>query len=485
MILQRFYDDKLAQASYLVGCAATGQAIIIDPNRDVEQYITAAEAEGVAITAVTETHIHADFVSGSRELAARTGAGLYLSDEGDENWKYVYAAAADATLIRDGDVITIGNLRLTVLHTPGHTPEHLSFLLTDTPTSERPMGIFTGDFVFVGDVGRPDLLEKAAGFAGTQAAAARTLFHSLQRFRALPDYLQLWPGHGAGSACGKGLSAVPQSTVGYERLANWAFAITDEAEFVRAVLEGQPEAPTYFAQMKRINKEGPRLLGGFHRPPRLPSRRLPELLDGGALVVDTRHAADYAAGHIPGTINIPLNQAFTTWAGWLIPYDAPFSLLIDDRCLHCLDEATRELTKIGLDQIAGYISAEAVAEWAGAGRALATIPQITATELVRLAEQGTVAVLDVRGRSEWETGHLPGASHIPLGELANRLAEVPRDRPLVVHCQSGARSAIAASLLRARGIADVTNQLGGFAAWQAAGGPVRRAGERPAVAQVA
>lgn len=470
MILQRFYDVRLAQASYLVGCAATGEAIVIDPNRDIEPYLAAAEAEGVRITAVTETHIHADFVSGARELAQRTGATLYLSAEGGPDWQYAFAASDGAILLHDGDTITIGNLRLAVLHTPGHTPEHLAFLLTDRPATEQPMGIFTGDFVFVGDVGRPDLLEKAAGVVGSQKVGARSLFQSLQRFRQLPDYLQIWPGHGAGSACGKGLSAVPQSTVGYERLANWALAIDHEEEFVTAILTGQPEPPVYFAQMKRINAEGPRLLGSFRRPVRLPGSHLERLLAEGALVIDTRHAADFAVGHIPGTINIPLDRSFTTWAGWLIPYNQPFYLLLDDRCRDCLDEATRELARIGLDEVAGHIGTEVIDTWLAAGRHLAMIAPLTAAEL-----QGLVpapVVLDVRGQTEWEAGHLPGAIHMPLGILRDMIDLIPRDRPVVVHCQSGARSAIAASLLKARGFTQVSNLLGGFAAWQASGFPV-------------
>ena len=247
MILKHFYEEKLAQASYLIGCVSTGEALVGDPNRDVEQYIKAAETEGLRITHVTETHIHADFVSGSRELAARTGATLYLSDEGDENWKYAFAEEAGAVLLRDGDTLMVGNIRIEVLHTPGHTPEHLIFLVTDTAEADKPMGAITGDFVFVGDVGRPDLLEKAAGVEGSTDAAARTLFRSLEKFKEQPDYLQVWPGHGAGSACGKRLSSVPQSTVGYERMFNWAFSIEDEDEFVRTVLAEQPEPPKYFA----------------------------------------------------------------------------------------------------------------------------------------------------------------------------------------------------------------------------------------------
>jgi hydroxyacylglutathione hydrolase len=238
MLLKRFYDPKLAQASYLVGCAATGEALVVDPNRDVDQYVTAADDEGLRISHVTETHIHADFVSGSRELAARTGAKLYLSDEGGPDWRYAFAAADGAMLLRDSDSFMVGTVRVEALHTPGHTPEHMTFLITDTATTDRPMGAFTGDFIFVGDVGRPDLLERAAKVAGTMEAGARTLYHSIQRFKGLPDWLQLWPGHGAGSACGKALGAVPSTTLGYERISNWALNAESEDAFVREVLAG-------------------------------------------------------------------------------------------------------------------------------------------------------------------------------------------------------------------------------------------------------
>lgn len=472
MIVKRFYDEKLAQASYLIGCAATGEALVVDPNRDVEQYVEAAAREDLRITHVTETHIHADFVSGLRELARRTGATMYLSDEGDESWKYAYAGEGPAVLLRDGDHFRVGNIRIDVLHTPGHTPEHLTFLVTDGATADRPIAALTGDFVFVGDVGRPDLLERAAGIAGTMEAGARRLFRSLQAFKAHPDWLQIWPGHGAGSACGKGLSAIPHSTVGYERLFNWAFAIGDEDEFVRAVLAGQPEPPKYFAEMKRINKEGPRILDGIHRPGRLPAERLAPALEAGALVVDARPAADFAAGHVPGTINIPLDRSFNTWAGWLVPYDRDFYLIVDERDAHAVDEAAADLAMIGLDRVAGYFGADAIQLWAARGAALQTVPRLTPDELARLMDAGDVAILDVRGHAEWEAGRLPGVPNVPLGYLADRLDEIPAGRPLVVHCLSGARSAIAASVLQARGIADVVDLAGGFAAWHAAGLPV-------------
>ena len=477
MLLKRFYDEKLAQASWLVGCAATGEALVVDPNRDVEQYIRAAEKEGMRITHVTETHIHADFVSGSRELASRTDARLYLSDEGDADWKYAFADESDAVLVRDGDAFMVGNIKVDVVHTPGHTPEHVAFMITDTPATARPMGILSGDFLFVGDVGRPDLLERAAGHAGTMTAAARALFRSLRRISSLPDYLQIWPGHGAGSACGKSLGAVPSTTLGYERLANWALGVDDEEDFVRRVLEGQPEPPRYFAEMKRINREGPRLLHGIHEPERLPGTRIAGLLARGAFVVDARPAAADAAGHLPGTINIPLDRSFTTWAGWLVPYDRDFHLLLNDG--HDGAEAVRDLAMIGLDRVAGVFGSEALAAWTAEGRALETVPQMSVAELAGAMSRREVAVVDVRGVAEWEAGHLSGVPNIPLGQLGQRIGELPRDRPLVVHCQSGARSAIASSILRAKGLANVVNLAGGFAAWRSAGNEVVTSSSAP------
>jgi hydroxyacylglutathione hydrolase len=295
MLLRHLYNDQLAQASYLIGCGATGEALVVDPNRDIDQYLALAAREGLRIVAVAETHIHADFVSGARELAARTGARLYLSAAGPAEWQYAYAAEAGATLVRDGDRFMIGNVRIDVWHTPGHTPEHLSFLVTDTAGADAPMGIFTGDFVFVGDVGRPDLLERATGQANTMEAGARDLFRSLQRFRSLPAWVQVWPGHGAGSACGKALGAVPQSTVGYETRFNWAFAIADEQPFVAAVLAGQPEPPAYFARMKKINKEGPQPVGALGLPDAWQPERLLSERAAGTPIIDTRPADRFVA----------------------------------------------------------------------------------------------------------------------------------------------------------------------------------------------
>lgn len=474
MFLKRFYDDGLAQASYLIGCAVTDEAIVVDPNRDIAQYLAAAAEEKLRITHVTETHIHADFVSGSRELARATGATLYLSAEGGPEWQYAFAREDGATLVRDGDVISVGHIRLEAMHTPGHTPEHLSFLVTDTAGANEPMGILTGDFVFVGDVGRPDLLERTAKVANTMENGARQLFRSLERFRALPDWVQVWPGHGAGSACGKSLGAVPMSTVGYEKRFNWGVGTLDEAMFVTMVLAGQPEPPLYFAEMKRINRDGPRILGGFPRPARADHTSLEHALKHGTVVVDTRAADVFARGHVPGTINIPLNKSLSTWAGWLVRYDTDIHLIADDDA--AVARAIRELAMIGLDRVTAWYRADIIDAWKSAGRnrALGTVRTTNTTALVPLVARGEVTVLDVRNRSEWDAGHLPGAMHIPVGYLEQRLADLPRDKPIVVHCQGGGRSAIATSVLQKLGVTNAVNLTGGFGAWKTDGHDVVR-----------
>ncbi|MBM3809112.1 MAG: MBL fold metallo-hydrolase [Acidimicrobiia bacterium] len=444
MFVKRCFEPLIAQASYLIGCHSAGEAIVIDANRDIEQYVTAAEQAGLRITLVTETHIHADYASGSQELAQRTGASLGLSDEGGADWKYLFP---HDRRLKHGDRMTLGNVKVDVLHTPGHTPEHLAFLITDGAAADRPIAAVTGDFVFVGDVGRPDLLEKAAKIAGTMESAARTLWHSLQAFANSPDWLQIWPGHGAGSACGKGISAIPHSTLGYERLFNWAFNVKSEDEFVARVLSGQPDPPPYFAVMKTVNKQGLQahgLAGPQGRP------TLDEVLAQGHLVVDTRPAEQFAESHRHGVINIPLNGSFVTWAGWLIPYDRDF-FVITDRC----DEVRRALRLIGLDRIAGHFP-----EFAGPGGQ--SVPQMSVDQL-----NGAFTVIDVRNDNEWKAGHIPSAMHIPLGRLQERIVEVPADKPVVVQCQMGGRSAIAASILQKLGRTNVTNLAGGYAAWEA------------------
>lgn len=469
MLLRYFYNDKLAQASYFIGCQETGEAIVIDPARDVEPYLSEAESEGMQIIAVTETHIHADFVSGAREMAERTGARLYLSDCGDEHWKYQFANEYDHEPLVDGDNFWVGNIRFDVLHTPGHTPEHISFLMTDTAAADRPMGIFSGDFVFVNDVGRPDLLEKAAKMSDTAEISARQMFHSLNRFRQLDDYLQLWPGHGAGSACGKDLGAVPSSTVGYEKLFNWALGHREEDVFVRELLAGQPEPPNYFAIMKKVNKEGPSVLHRLSLPEHLPYSQLPGVLADGLKIVDTRPAPAFATSHIPGTINIPHDSSFTNWVGWLLDYDIPFYLIAGQ---YPLAEISRDLASIGLDNCGGYFDTVVIDNWSAAGNRLESYDWINPDRLAEQLHRNEAVVIDVRNESEWQEGHIPEAQHIMLGFLEERARELPKDKKVVVQCQTGNRSAIGASILLAQGIPAVANLQGGIRDWESANFPV-------------
>lgn len=456
MFFQHIYEKGLAQASYLIGCQRTGEAIVIDPRRDIDVYLEIAEKEKLRITKITETHIHADFLSGTRELATATNAEVLLSDEGGADWEYQFKH----TSLKDGSVFKVGNLRFEVLHTPGHTPEHISFLLTDTAASDKPIMIFTGDFVFVGDVGRPDLLEKAAGIQGTRIIGAKQMFNSLKRFKVLPDYVQVWPGHGAGSACGKALGAVPSSTVGYEKLVNWALQIDDEEEFVETLLEGQPEPPKYFAMMKKLNKIGPDILGGIPHPARLTLSQFENAVKENLTIVDTRNKLSFAGGHVPGSINIQDNSAFSTWAGWILDYEKPFILIAHD---HRVEELTKQLIRIGLDNIDGYLSD--IDGWANLGHELETVNQMTCSELSRNMEENSVNVIDVRGYSEYNSGHLPNAKNIHVGYILDNLDSIPKDKDLVVHCASGDRSSIAASLLLSKGFKNVTNLTGGFSNW--------------------
>jgi hydroxyacylglutathione hydrolase len=475
MLLDRIYDEDLAQAGYLVGCQREGVAIVVDPNRDVDRYIAAAAHEKLRIACVTETHIHADFVSGARELAARTGAALLLSGEGGGDWQYEFAKSSGARLVHAGNSIDVGAVRLDVLHTPGHTPEHLAFLVTDRAANGQAMGMLSGDFIFVGDVGRPDLLERAAQVAGSSDALARRLFHSLRAVAALPDYLQIWPGHGAGSACGKSLGAMPSTTLGYERLTNWAFQIADEDIFIAAAKAGQPEPPPYFARMKVVNRDGP--------SPR-PTHSLEELdvsavrtaMQRGAMVLDVRSTANFAAGHIPGTINLPIGSSFLTWAGWLVPHDRDVILLADDDAR--IQRARAMLSLIGVDSVTARAGRAVLDAWTSTVGPLQRVEQV---DVATLSGANDRVVIDVRNDAEWSEGHLPSAEHMFLGQLVETARALPRDTPLALHCQGGTRSAIAASLLQAEGFTQVANLAGGYKAWVAAGLPtISSAAEMPA-----
>ena len=470
MILTRFYDDNLAQASFLVACEKTKKAAIIDPNVDIETYTRAAAAQKLTITHVLETHVHADFLSGGATLAADTGAELCVSAEGDPKWGYDFSGLPKARKLHDGDVISLGTVSLRALHTPGHTPEHLTFVVSDTTRGDAPAGAFTGDFIFVGDVGRPDLLEKAAGAEGTMRAGAALLYKTLQKFVATqPDHLQLWPGHGAGSACGKALGAMPSTTLGYEKLFNWAFQTKSEDAFVAAVLKDQPPPPRYFAEMKKRNR-----LGEIVRMPKAPAALPPDsvstALSGGATIVDTRPATTYAAGHIPGTINIPFNKSFLNWTGALVDPSRDVILICENA--EEAERIARELAKIGLGRIRGYFPSNVMDAWKKSGSPPETISQVSVREVHDHPDSGTT-IIDVRAPYEWSEGHIPGAIHIPLAELPEKAAQLAEaGNPVAVHCKGGGRSSIAASILRAKGIASVSNISEGFDGWRQAGFPV-------------
>ena len=461
MYFQHVYDKSLAQASYFIGCQKAGVAAVIDPKRDVDTYIEIAKANNMKITHILETHIHADFLSGSRELAKLTGAGMYLSDEGGETWQYEFPHIG----LKDGDQIKLGNLLIDVLHTPGHTPESISFLLTDTPAIKKPVMLFTGDFVFVGDIGRPDLLEKAAGMKGTQDIGAKQMYESIKKFEVLPDYIQVWPGHGAGSACGKALGAVPSSTVGYEKLRNWAFHFENDAKgFTDYLLEDQPEPPKYFAMMKKLNKVDRPLLTDVPKLNLLSAEALKANLAKGMKLIDAREKTEFAAGFIPGSINIQGNNSFGTWAGWLLKYDEPFMLLADESQL---DDLTRKLMRIGLDNIEGYISGTSA--FGETGGELQRANNISLKETKTLIHNNNVQVVDLRGAAEYKAGHIAKAENVFVGTLADNLDKISKDRKVIIHCQGGDRASIGYSILARNGFTNVANFSGSINEWVEAG----------------
>ena len=466
MFFRQIVDDKLAQHAYLVGCQRTRQALIIDPERDVDRYIAIARREGLRITAAAETHIHADFLSGCRELVERYGCRAYLSAEGGTDWQYEWAAGHDSvTLLRDGDHFTVGGIGFRALHTPGHTPEHISFLITDRGSgADSPMGMVSGDFVFVGDLGRPDLLESAAGHAGEMEPSARSLYGSALGVFEMPDYLRIWPGHGAGSACGKALGAIPDTTAGYEKRFSPALAAVRKGEdaFVSYLLDGQPEPPQYFGRMKEENRRGPALLGSLPRPRRLSGSELLVAATGrDRVVVDTRSdRLGYYAGHIRGSLYAPLNKSFPTVAGcYLDPGSAIVLICQEDE----LQEAVRDLVRIGIDRVTAWAPPEELKAYQAAGGELASIEVIDFDEVARRRGDPAVQVLDVRRATEFAAGRVEGACNIAHTRLAGRLGELPRDKRLLVHCLSGARASAAASYLAGQGFeVSAVNDLFGY-----------------------
>ncbi len=453
MLVRQIVDSKLAQFAYLVGCPRTGEAIVIDPERDVDRYFDEAARHKLRIVAAVDTHIHADYLSGLREMAER-GVMVYASKEGGADWQYEWLLHSKHAhrLLAHGDSFTVGFIEFKAVHTPGHTPEHLSYLVRDAGGGAADfIALASGDFVFVGDVGRPDLLERAAGMAGVMVPSARAQYGSIQReFRPLPEFLQVWPAHGAGSACGKSLGDVPTSTVGYELRTNRSIqAASDEQTFVDFILAGQPEPPLYFARMKRDNRRGPDLLPSLPTPARVERAGTDALQHRQDIVVlDTRPRTAFFEGHLAGSILAELDFQFCAIAGSYVEEGTPIYLLVDEPRL---DEAIRALVRVGLDRIVGYLTPETLAEFAQSGGHLAQTATIDMAQLEAQRGAGRTRVLDVRGAAEFEAGHVPGAINIPHTRVGALLDSVPSGAPLLVHCNSGARSAAAVSMLERSG----------------------------------
>jgi hydroxyacylglutathione hydrolase len=463
---QRFIPG-LAIASYMIGDEKAKQVAVIDPTRDVDEFLRIAKEEGLHISHILETHVHADFVSGSAELKARLGgeAKVVVSGMGGKEWTPPYADV----VVKDGDEVTLGGIRLKAVHTPGHTPEHVTWALyDDTRSKETPWMLFTGDFLFVGDVGRPDLLGP-----GQQKQLAHDLYNSVfEKLKAVPDFTEIFPAHGPGSLCGKAIGSRRSSTVGYERRFNSALQPKQEAQWTDALLKDMPLAPPYFRRMKQVNSKGPAILG--HEPPgqkRLTAKEIHQRLCEDCMVVDVRPKEAYAAAHVPDSINIPRGQNLPAWAGWVLPYDK--HLVIVPSSPTEMSEVVTHLLRVGLDQIEGYME-DGMDAWENQGLPIAKLETISVQELDDRMKADALQrpfVLDVRTETEWHGGHIDQALHIHGGVLKDRYGEVPRDRPVAVVCGTGYRGSIAASFLKSQGYQEVANVLGGMTAWKAAGLP--------------
>ncbi|HYG10728.1 MAG TPA: MBL fold metallo-hydrolase [Pyrinomonadaceae bacterium] len=461
MYFKQFYLGCLAHASYIIG--SEGEAAVVDPQRDVEQYIAESAAQGLKINYVVETHLHADFVSGHCELAARTGAEIIFSQHAN--------AVFPHRAVRDGDEINLGRVTLRFMETPGHTPESISVLVIDRDVSDEPLKVLTGDTLFIGDVGRPDLSGARGHTAETMAA---TLYESLHhKLLKLDDTVEVFPAHGAGSMCGRNISKETWSTIGQQRKFNYALAAMSKDEFVRMMTTGMPAAPTYFSRDAEINRTGAPSLEALPRLVPLTPGAAEILIQQGALVLDVRSAADYGGGHIPGSLNIGLGGQFASWAGSLISPDRPLILVAEDESK--AGEAVLRLARVGLENVRGFLQGGMEA-WLQARRAAATVPQITVAELRRrIEEEPDLQVVDVRRPAEYESGHAPRARLAPLSELqANPLDWLDPTRPVAVICAGGYRSSAAASLLESRGFRQLYNVTGGTSAYVEAGYPVEQ-----------
>lgn len=454
MFFRQYYLGCLSHASYLIGDTVSGQAVVVDPQRDVAEYLADAEANGLRIVKVLETHFHADFLSGHLELAARTGATIGYGRAAQGRAEFPIETFAD------GDVIRLGAVELEVRETPGHTPESISIVVRPDGRDTEPYGVLTGDTLFIGDVGRPDLL---ASFGVTADELARQLYHSLhERLLTLPDATRVFPAHGAGSACGKNLSTETVSTIGEQRRTNYALAPMTEEQFVAAVTDGQTAAPLYFPFAAVRNRQERALFDEKVRVPALSIDQVLEHQRGGAVVIDARDDVAFAAGHLRGSVNVGLGGRFAEYAGEVMTPGTPIVLVTDPG--HEA-EATVRLARIGFDAVLGAL-AEPEAAFMARPDAVEPLSRLSAGGLAdRIAAVPDLVVVDVRNAGELDKGMIPGARHIALPELLGRIGELDPKAPTVVHCAGGYRSAIAASLLRSRGFVDVSDLLGGYAAW--------------------
>jgi hydroxyacylglutathione hydrolase len=457
MYFKQFYLGCLAHASYMIG--SDGEAAVVDPRRDVDSYIEEAEAQGLEIRHIIETHLHADFVSGHRELAHRTGAKIYFGAKAGAKFEHV--------AVREGDEIRLGDgVVLRFLETPGHTPESVSILVVDRAAGEVPKAVLTGDTLFIGDVGRPDLL----GSTMSAQDLAGMLYDSLHgKLLTLPDSVEVYPAHGAGSLCGRNISSETSSTIGQQRQFNYALRPMPKEEFVRMMTTDLPEAPAYFARDVAINRDGAAELTDLPEPAPLDAAAVEALQRKGAVVLDTRPAAQYGAGHVPGSLHVGLSGQFASWAGALVSPQVPVLLVAEDE--EQVREARIRLSRVGIENVAGYL-AGGILEWHRAGLPLATMEQINVEELDERLREGAVQVVDVRRPGEWQAGHLESALHLPLNTLAEKSGDLPKDEPLALMCAGGFRSSIATSLLERQGFTKITNVVGGLAAWRAANLPV-------------
>ena len=457
MYFQQFYLTCLSHASYMLG--SEGVACVVDPQRDVSLYIDEARAQGLKIGHVIETHLHADFVSGHRELAERTGAKIYLG------------AAAGATFphvdVRDGDQIRFGRVILRFLETPGHTLESISIVIVDLDRGDKPWAVLTGDTLFIGDVGRPDLSKDK-----TPQELAGMLFDSLHsKLLPLGDDVEVYPAHGAGSLCGKQMRPERQSTIGKERASNYALRPSTKDEFVRLLTAELPERPGYFALDAEMNRTGAPALAELSPLAGLTADQVLDRQRAGAVVLDTRPAMQFGAGHIPGAVNIPLGGQYASSAATLLGLDKEIVLVAEEEA--ALEESRMRLARVGMEHVVGSLKG-GMTQWAAEQKPAAQIAQIAAEELNRelFASPDSIQVVDVRRKSEWEQGHIGGALHKPLDRLESMLGDLKRDRPIVVHCKGGYRSGIACSLIQRAGFENVTNLIGGLDAWQACRLPV-------------